>query len=87
MHIRLMKPNPVSSVEIKEKLALGYQDKIISWGKLNYREFPWRANRTPYSVLVCEILLRRTTAQAVANIYELFSLVKIYLFDQKNQGR
>jgi len=48
------------------------QKGIIKWGKQHYRHFSWRENRTPYSVLVSEILLKRTTASAVKNMYEEF---------------
>ena len=46
--------------------------KLLEWGRVNYRPYPWRENRSPYSVLVSEVLLRRTTATAVASIYEGF---------------
>lgn len=52
----------------KDKLV----ENILAWGRNNYRDFPWRSSRTPYSVLACEILLRRTTAQAVNNIFDSF---------------
>jgi len=47
-------------------------ENVLAWGRNNYRDFPWRSSRTPYSVLVCEILLRRTTAQSVNNMYDSF---------------
>lgn len=46
--------------------------EIIEWGRNHYRHFPWRDNRTPYSVLISEILLKRTTASAVLHLYERF---------------
>ena len=42
---------------------------LINWGKKSYRHFPWRENRTAYSVLISEVLLKRTTASAVKNVY------------------
>jgi len=45
---------------------------ILEWGRHNIRDFPWRRNRSPYKVLVSEILLRRTTASAVLRVYEAF---------------
>ena len=41
------------------------QEALINWGECHYRHFPWREKRTPYSVLISEILLKRTTASAV----------------------
>jgi A/G-specific adenine glycosylase len=50
-----------------------FQSTLIKWAKLNFREFPWRNNnRTQYSVLIAECLLRRTTATAALKIYETF---------------
>lgn len=48
------------------------QKGLIKWGEKHYRHFPWREKRTPYSVLVSEILLKRTTASAAKRIYEEF---------------
>lgn len=48
------------------------QRYLLQWSKKNFRIFPWRINRTPYSVLIAEILLKRTTATAVAAIFEKF---------------
>lgn len=45
---------------------------LLGWAKNNFRSFPWRQKRNPYSVLVAEILLRRTTASAVSKIFETF---------------
>lgn len=48
------------------------QKNILLWGQSNYRGFSWRFNRTPYSVFVSEILLKRTTATAVEKIFDEF---------------
>jgi A/G-specific adenine glycosylase len=45
---------------------------IMNWGRENVRDFPWRRDRSPYKVLVAEIILRRTTAKAACRIYEDF---------------
>lgn len=45
-------------------------DKLEQWWKKSGRRtFPWRKNRTPWRVFVAEILLRRTRAEAVGEIY------------------
>jgi A/G-specific adenine glycosylase len=49
-----------------------FLNNIKSWGKANFREYSWRENRTPYRVLIAELLLKRTTAKAVQNIYNSF---------------
>lgn len=46
--------------------------KLISWGKENFRVFPWRMTRDPYKILVSEVMLHRTQARQVQPVYELF---------------
>lgn len=50
------------------------QKSILFWAEGHYRNFPWRRNRTPYSVLVSEVLLKRTTASSVNRMYDGFML-------------
>ncbi len=47
--------------------------RLLSWFARDGRSFPWRdPDRTPYEVVVAEILLQRTTAAAVAHAYAGF---------------
>src|SRR6266699_6382126 len=47
--------------------------RLLSWFKQSGRPFPWRdPERTPYEVVVAEILLQRTTAVGVARVYAGF---------------
>jgi A/G-specific adenine glycosylase len=47
--------------------------RLLGWFARDGRSFPWRdASRTPYEVVVAEILLQRTTAAAVAQAYAGF---------------
>ena len=47
--------------------------RLISWFEQSGRSFPWRApGRTPYEVVVAEVLLQRTTAAGVARAYAGF---------------
>lgn len=48
------------------------QRSVVNWGRKHFRCFEWRKNRSPYSILVSEILLKRTTASAVARLYKEF---------------
>lgn len=48
------------------------QEALLSWGVQHYRNFPWREKRTPYSVLISEVLLKRTTASAATHVYQRF---------------
>ena len=47
--------------------------RLHSWFVRNGRSFPWREpGRSPYEVVVAEILLQRTTAAGVARAYPGF---------------
>src|SRR6266481_1249335 len=47
--------------------------RLLSWFARNGRSFPWREpGRSPYEVVVAEILLQRTTAAGVARAYTGF---------------
>ena len=37
-----------------------------------FGDYPWRRQRSPYEILVAEVLLKRTTATAAARVYEDF---------------
>lgn len=43
--------------------------RVISWGRKNRRDFPWRTVTDPFRVLVAEILLQRTRAETVVPVY------------------
>ena len=61
-----------SLIQDVEFRKIQIQKSLIKWGEEHYRHFSWRKNRTPYSVLVSEVLLKRTTAPAAKRIYEEF---------------
>ncbi|MCE4624965.1 MAG: hypothetical protein F7C35_03775 [Desulfurococcales archaeon] len=48
------------------------RERVIAWERSNWAPYPWRVNRTPYKVLIAELLLKRTTRQAVAREYPKF---------------
>lgn len=50
----------------------GLSKDLISWWQTHHREFPWRRNRTPYKILIAEILLHRTQASQVAPVFATF---------------
>ncbi|MBD3255486.1 MAG: A/G-specific adenine glycosylase [Candidatus Lokiarchaeota archaeon] len=49
-----------------------FQSRVIEWAKKNLVDYPWRQKRTPYKVLISEILLTRTKADQVEPAYEKF---------------
>jgi len=49
-----------------------WAETVINWELLNGRKFSWRENRTPYRIMVAEVLLKRTTSTAAFRLYEIF---------------
>jgi A/G-specific adenine glycosylase len=45
---------------------------LLKWGEKNRRLFPWRKDKTPYKVLLSEILLQRTPANRVEVFFPKF---------------
>jgi len=45
---------------------------LLVWLEKNGRDFPWRHTTDPWRIYATEILLQRTRADAVENIYESF---------------
>lgn len=42
---------------------------LLNWGRHNLRDYPWRKTRDPYRILLAEMLLQRTRADQVRDIY------------------
>ncbi len=58
------------SVGLKQRL---FQENVLHWTTDQLRDYPWRKqSRTPYEILIAEVLLKRTTATAAARLYEGF---------------
>ena len=49
-----------------------FRQKISEWYHTQGRKFPWRSSSSPYSILIAEMMLRRTTAMAVNRVYPVF---------------
>ena len=49
-----------------------FANKLLEWSSANFSEFSWRRNRSPYEILIAEVLLKRTTATAAARVYDDF---------------
>lgn len=52
------------------KIALA--NNLLKWSKENAPEYPWRKTVDPYHIMVSEMLLRRTRASSVPDVYEKF---------------
>jgi A/G-specific adenine glycosylase len=59
--------------ELRSGRALSVSDAVLEWADSAARSYPWRnPGRSSYEVLIAEVLLRRTTASAVARMYQEF---------------
>jgi len=45
---------------------------LLDWWRKNKRDFPWRQTDDPYSILIAEMLLRKTTSKQVEKVYDKF---------------
>lgn len=60
------------SSALREKINW-FRPRLRKWYKTNHRSFSWREpQRTPYEVLIAEVLLRRTQARTVPPVYSVF---------------
>lgn len=62
----------VDQVEKAKSIKKKWAEYIIDWEKSQGRRFSWRENRTPYRILIAEVLLKRTTSTAAIRLYESF---------------
>ena len=72
----MMEQSPDASCELPSEAVdrnPWLRRRLLSWFERSGRSFPWRdPGRTPYEVVVAEILLQRTTAAGVARAYAGF---------------
>lgn len=46
--------------------------RLRRWGREHFRQFPWRDAESDYAGLIAEVLLQRTRASSVAEVYGAF---------------
>lgn len=68
-----METSIVSELKIEASEIGHFRNGLLDWYAANGRKFPWRDTRDPYLILVAEILLQRTRAQKVEEIFPLFA--------------
>jgi A/G-specific adenine glycosylase len=49
-----------------------FTDGILEWSVRNFSDYPWRKTSNTYEILISELLLRRTRASNVVEVYEKF---------------
>jgi A/G-specific adenine glycosylase len=64
--------------------TIQFQTAIITWGVKNFRKFPWRVDNNPYYILISEVMLHRTNASQVKNIFNSF-IEKYPTFNSLNE--
>jgi A/G-specific adenine glycosylase len=46
--------------------------RLLLWGRMNRRDFPWRNETDPFKVLVAELMLQRSRGVTVDKVYRAF---------------
>jgi A/G-specific adenine glycosylase len=58
---------------IEQKMDLvAFRKALMTWGRTNFRPFPWRLTKNPFNILIAEVMLHRTQAPQVEPIYIQF---------------
>jgi A/G-specific adenine glycosylase len=52
--------------------ATWFQQQVLIWSSTHGRVFPWRSQRDPYAILIAEMMLHRTQARQVEDVYPRF---------------
>jgi len=55
--------------DIDDATVRRVRGRLLSWGRANLRDFPWRSETNPWLTLVAEVLLQRTRAAQVAPVF------------------
>ncbi len=58
-------------MDVEDKFIL-IRERILDWYNENKREYPWRKSKNLYQILITEILLQKTIALNVSNMYNDF---------------
>ena len=59
-------------IGIRPSTARQIRERVLEWGEENYRSFPWRESDQGWHGLIAEILLQRTRASNVVQVYNNF---------------
>ena len=67
----LRKNKTERSVPTRERIIL-FHKKMTDWFNKNGRHYPWRKTDDPYKILIAEMMLQRTKADQVTEVYNEF---------------
>lgn len=54
---------------ISSSALIEFRESLLHWYDENARSFPWRYKTDPYHILVAELMLQRTQARQVSDVY------------------
>lgn len=49
-----------------------FRQRLLKWGRANFRDFPWRSESNLYRILITEVLLKQTDAAKVIPVRDEF---------------
>jgi A/G-specific adenine glycosylase len=61
-----------ADIVIDHGAAAFAREALLIWSGQSARIFPWRVTSDPYKILMAEMMLRRTQARQVVNVYNQF---------------
>jgi A/G-specific adenine glycosylase len=53
-------------------VTVSRREALLSWGKLELRDLPWRRTRDPWAVLISEVMAQQTGVDRVTGYYHAF---------------
>jgi len=59
-------------MDASAEIIQGLRQRLLAWGAVQNKEYPWRYQSNPYRVLVSEFMLHRTQTRQVLPVYKLF---------------
>lgn len=61
------------ALQLENKKARWFREKILLWFEKGGRHFPWRRKKSSkYQLIISEVLLQRTKAETIATFFPLF---------------
>ena len=57
---------------LTEDQVRNVRSRLLSWGRKNHQEYPWRTDTDTWLTFVAELFLQRTKASQVKGVYEEF---------------
>lgn len=54
------------------KVYQGLSEPLLDWYRVNRRDLPWRRTKSPYEILVSEVMLQQTRVETVRDYYRRF---------------